>query len=164
MDDQERTETRGHWRHVHEASGQPFDWSFFDREGFVYDTEPASRAVVLMRRRGPAEALAGLRRLQRAFYAEGRDVTDLDQLAELAGELDFEPREFRAGLDDVTLLHETRADFELAAQSGVRGFPTLIAGSGGARDYVLLTHGFQPAQRVLPALEQWLSSTLGRTA
>ena len=29
-----------HWEHVHEASGQPFDWSFFDREGFIYDTEP----------------------------------------------------------------------------------------------------------------------------
>ena len=109
---------------MHEASGQPFSGSFFDREGFVYDTEPASRAVVLMRRRGPAEALAGLRRLQRAFCAEGRDVTDLDQFAELASELGFEPHEFRAALDDVTLLHETRSDFALAAQSWVLGFPS----------------------------------------
>ena len=164
MDQEARAETLGHWRHVQEASGQLFDWSFFEREGFVYDTEPASRAVVLMRRRGPAQALAGLRRLQRAFYAEGRDVTDRDQLAALAGELGFEPREFRAGLDEITLIHETRADFALAAQSGVRGFPTLIAGTGGARDYMLITHGFQPAQRVLPALERWLAELGGRAA
>ena len=164
MDREAMAETLGHWRHVHEASGQPFDWNFFEREGFVYDTEPASRAVVLMRRRGPAEALAGLRRLQRAFYAEGRDITDLDELAALAAGLGFDARAFRAGLDEVTLIHETRADFALAAQSGVRGFPTLIAGTGGARDYMLITHGFQPAQRVLPALERWLAELGGRAA
>ena len=154
---------RGHWNHVQEASGQPFDWSFFQREGFVYDTEPASRAVVLMRRRGMAEALAGLHRLQRAFYAEGLDITDRDQLAELAAEFGFDREGFRAGLDEPGTLRETRADFTLAAQSGVSGFPTLIAG-GGTRDYALLTHGFQPAQRLLPALERWLAGRGGRAA
>jgi putative protein-disulfide isomerase len=40
------------WTRVGAASGQPFDLSFFDREGFVYDTEPACRAVVTARRLG----------------------------------------------------------------------------------------------------------------
>jgi len=40
--------TREHWEHVHEASGQPFDFTFFEREGFVYDTEPAAKAVVVV--------------------------------------------------------------------------------------------------------------------
>ena len=44
---------RGHWQHVHKASGQPFDFTFFDRDDFVYDTEPACRAVVTMRRLKP---------------------------------------------------------------------------------------------------------------
>jgi putative protein-disulfide isomerase len=37
-----------HWRHVHEATGQPFapaPHTALHREGFVYDTEPASRAT-----------------------------------------------------------------------------------------------------------------------
>ena len=38
------------WTRVGAASGQPFDFSFLDREGFVYDTEPACRAVVTARR------------------------------------------------------------------------------------------------------------------
>ena len=37
---------RGAWTQVDAATGQPFDMSFFDRESFVYDTEPACRAVV----------------------------------------------------------------------------------------------------------------------
>jgi len=37
---------------VRDASGQPFDFDFFARERFVYDTEAAARAAVVMRRRG----------------------------------------------------------------------------------------------------------------
>ena len=47
----ERADIRQHWEHVRDASGQPFDFTFFDRAGFVYDTEPASRAIVVLRRR-----------------------------------------------------------------------------------------------------------------
>ena len=84
MDDETKQMIRGHWRHVQEASGQPFDYAFFDRPFFVYDTEPAARAVVVLRRPGPAAGLAALARIQRAFYAENRDVTDADTLADLA--------------------------------------------------------------------------------
>ena len=42
--------TRTHWEHVYEASGQPFDFGFFDRQDFVYDTDPAARATVMVRR------------------------------------------------------------------------------------------------------------------
>ena len=75
---------REHWQHVVEASGQPFDFAFFDRENFVYDTEPASRAVVVARRRDPSLAVDFLARLQRAFYAENRDITKSDELVDLA--------------------------------------------------------------------------------
>ncbi len=37
------------WTRVAAASGQKFDHAFFDREGFIYDTEPACRAVVTVR-------------------------------------------------------------------------------------------------------------------
>jgi putative protein-disulfide isomerase len=57
LDEVGRRTIREHWEHVHEASGQPFDFRFFERERFVYDTEPASRAVVVVRRSG-AGALA----------------------------------------------------------------------------------------------------------
>lgn len=46
MDEAAKIMVREHWDHVREASGQPFDFGFFDRAGFVYDTEPAPRAVV----------------------------------------------------------------------------------------------------------------------
>ncbi len=49
MTEEDKPRFRGYREQVQAASGQPFDWSFFDREGYVMDTEPASRAVVTIR-------------------------------------------------------------------------------------------------------------------
>jgi putative protein-disulfide isomerase len=46
MRSQDKDYIRDAWTRVNAASGQSFDFAFFDRDGFVYDTEPACRAVV----------------------------------------------------------------------------------------------------------------------
>jgi putative protein-disulfide isomerase len=155
MDAEARTSVRFHWEHVHEASGQPFDFDFFARESFVYDTEPACRAVVVMRRRSMADALIALHRIHAAFYAENRDVTAAATLAEIAGELGFDRARFRADFDAETAAAETWADFALTQRVGINGFPTVIAGSGADNSYTAITRGFQPATRILPALDRW---------
>ena len=155
----DRSDVRNHWEHVHEASGQPFEFAFFDRERFVYDTEPTSRAVVVLRRRGMETGLAALRRIHRAFYAENRDVTDTDTLAALAAELGVDAATFRDEFESEAAMEETRADFAIAQSAGIRGFPTLIAGKGDDNQYALVTHGFQPGGRIVPALKQWFDKT-----
>ncbi|OYW00245.1 MAG: protein-disulfide isomerase [Acidiphilium sp. 37-64-53] len=152
-------DVRNHWEHVHEASGQPFDLAFFDRERFVYDTEPPSRAIVVLRRHGMDTGLAALRRVHRAFYAENRDVTDTDTLAAIAAELGVDATIFRNEFSSEAAIEETRGDFEIAQSAGIRGFPTLIAGTGDDNPYTLITHGFQPAGRILPAIESLLGGT-----
>ncbi len=164
MDAGERADVRSHWEHVHEASGQPFDFAFFDRPRFVYDTEPASRAVAVLRRRGMQTALAALQRIQHAFYAQNQDVTDAGTLTTLAAGLGVDAAEFRAEFASEQAMQETRADFAIAQQAGVRGFPTLIAGDGRDGRYALITHGFQPAARILPALDRWQGSISGTAA
>lgn len=156
MDEAAKSEIRTHWEHVHDASGQPFEFGFFEREGFVYDTEPASRAVVLSRHRSMEDALDMLAALHRAFYAGNEDVTDPVVLAGVAARLGFDPDVFREDLAGEELGAETWQDFAISQQAGVTGFPTLIAGSGAANDYALVTQGFQPGERLLPALGRWL--------
>ncbi len=156
MNEASKAGTRSHWQHVQAASGQPFDFAFFERAGFIYDTEPASRAVVVARRRSMGDARAMLRAIHTAFYAENRDVTDAGTLAEIAAGLGFDAAEFRAVFGSAAAAEETRRDFEFAGGSGIGGFPTLAAGRDGGA-YALITQGFQPAERILPALEQWLA-------
>lgn len=156
MTAKDRAEVRSHWEHVHTASGQPFDFGFFDRPRFVYDTEPVSRAVVVLRRRGVQEGFAALKRLQAAFYAENRDVTDVGELAALASELGVERQAFLAEFTSASAQEETQADFAYAHALGVRGFPTLIAGSGRDNRYALVTSGFQKPETLVPALSRWV--------
>ena len=157
MDDRMKATIREHWEHVHEASGQPFDFAFFDREGFVYDTEPACRAVVAARRIDPAQAMPLLRRLHRAFYAENADVTDRAVLCGLAGEVGFDRAAFEAMYDAEETLEETRRDFAIAYHSGVTGFPTLIVGSD-KDGYAAVSRGFQPGERIEALIDGWLAN------
>lgn len=148
---------RPHWVHVHEASGQPFDEGFFARRDFVYDTDPAARATVLVRREAPGWELAFLGRAQRAFYAENRDVTSTPVLAELAAEFDIDMDGFAERLEAEDLKQETWRDYAKAQRAGVTGFPTLIAGPGAEGTFGVVTRGFAPAEEVLGVIDRWIA-------
>ena len=158
MTDKAKASTREHWKHVTDASGQPFDYRFFDREGFVYDTDPAARAIVLARRYDETLALALLVRIQGAFYAQNQDVTDLTVLGGLAGELGFEAESFTAALTDERLKAETWQDYAISQKAGVTGFPTLIAGPNADGSYGMVTRGFNSEDLVLAQLSGWLEA------
>jgi len=157
MSEQAKASTRTHWEHVLEASGQPFDFAFFDRQDFVYDTDPAARATVLVRRKRPDLALAFLHRAQQAFYAENRDVTKPQVLADLAAEFGLDRDAFLAELGDEDLKHETWRDYGVSQRAGVKGFPTLIAGPNADATFALVTSGFQPAEQILPMIDRWVA-------
>ena len=159
MSDDDKASIRHHWDEVAKRSGQPFDLTFFERDGFVYDTEPACRAVCLVRKLSPGLSFDYLERVQRAFYAEGADVTDADILAALAFDIaGIDPDDFRAAFHDVGIVYETAGDFHAARQLGVSGYPTVILQTGN--DLVLLTQGYQPFDALETAVDQWLSGTL----
>ena len=149
---------RAAWSRVAATSGQPFDVSFFDRDGFVYDTEPACRAVVAMRRRHPDRALDYMSRISRAFYAEGQDTTALDVLAGLAAEFGFAPEAMSAALQAPETREETVRDFVSAGEAGIEGFPTLLASRPDGA-YVVVTSCYRPLAGLIEAIETWLSTS-----
>jgi putative protein-disulfide isomerase len=158
MTDQAKTDMRGYWRQVTEASGQPFGPSGVDAPGFVYDTDPAARAVVLVRRADPAQAIPFLHAVQRAFYAGGLDVTQPAVLANLAADFGLEPESFAAELASEAIKQETWRDYAISQGAGVRGFPTLILGPQADGTYVAISRGFQPLGDVLPAIAARLAA------
>jgi putative protein-disulfide isomerase len=146
---------RHHWEKVHEASGQPFGESVIDRGDFVYDTDPACRAVALARRTGMREALKMLEACHTAFYARGLDVTDRGVLAGLAAELGFDHAQFRHELDDDTLNEETWRDYAISQRAGVTGFPTLIIGPNPDNTFAMVSRGYNDAGAVFSIIENW---------
>ncbi|HEY0834284.1 MAG TPA: DsbA family protein [Azospirillum sp.] len=160
MDEAARRTTRTHWEHVGEATGQPFDFGFFDRAAFVYDTDPAARAVAVVRRTGMETALDYLKSVQVAFYAHDRDVTDEAVLADLAGQAGVDRDAFLDAFRSEDAKTETWRDYAIAQRAGITGFPSLIVGEGGSVHYTAVAIGYRPADDVLPRVDQWLA---GRT-
>lgn len=139
-------EILGHWQHVHAASGQPFataPHTALHAPGFVYDTEPASRAVVTLRSRWPAHVWRYLGSVQHAFYAGAQDVTQPETLAGLAEGQGLPRAEFAQAFASQAMRDATLADFAQAQSWGIRGFPALVAEHDGALH--LVAQGYLPA-------------------
>ena len=144
MSEQLRTMLRGHWKHVHEESGLPFSEAILERKDFVYDTEPACRAVVAVRSLDAAKALPFMKAVQSAFYAEGRDATRPDVLGDVAQAAGIDRAAFLGAFESRAMKDETRLDFSTAQEMGVAGFPTLAVGYE-TKQFFLLASGFTRA-------------------
>jgi len=160
MTEKDKSYVRNHWNHVFEASGQPFDSAFFERENFVYDTEPACRAVVAARRMDEGKSHAMLDRLHRAFYAECQDTTDPEVIANLATEIGLDRDAYKVAFEDESSRQETLAEFQYTQRSQINGFPTLVGVTEGRRP-VALTMGFRPWEAMEPIVESWLAEEVG---
>ena len=143
-----------HWQEVQRTTGQPFSFEGAMPGGFVYDTEPACRALVTARSLAAELAWPLVKRIQHAFYAEGRDVGQPGVLAELAEAVGLLPRTFVEVFDSQEMRPSTAADFIWVQDLGIAGFPTLLAERNG--QLALLTNGYQPLEELAPLLARWL--------
>ncbi|RCS57465.1 DsbA family protein [Parvibium lacunae] len=177
-----RVEIRSHWDRVETQTGLPFcaaGQSPMDAPGFIYDTEPACRAVVAVRYaqqqppvhisadQAPAEeavkgqsphlALDFFHALQVAWYRDGRDITQQTTLAALATEQGLDETAFLTQWASPALQEYTRQDFLLAQKLGIRGFPALIGLYGG--NMHLITSGFHYAEQLWEIVDEIRQST-----
>ena len=151
-----RDSIKEHWGHVFERSAQPFDHAFFERDGFIYDTEPPSRAIVALHSLAKDVSLAALKAVHRAFYAENRDVTDREVLADIAEELGQDRDAFLTAFDLDDNRTATQRGFDFSRSINVTGFPTLLAGDND-NGYRALTQGYQSWEDIQPALDAYLA-------
>lgn len=151
-----REEILHHWHHVHARTGQPFRFENALPDGFVYDTEPASRAVLTAGALDPTLIFPMFKAIQAAFYAERRDVTQPGVLAGLAAELGMNSAAFLSTFDSDRARARTQAHFTQARQAGVRGFPALLL-QQEAQLYPI-SNGCQPLETVRAALDARLDA------
>ncbi|WP_144964695.1 DsbA family protein [Pseudomonas sp. DE0010] len=143
-----------HWQAVAETTGQPFNFEGAMPDGFVYDTEPACRALVAARELDGERLWPLLAAIQSAFYEGAHDVTTAPHLVELAEQAGFERGLFAESFTRAETRAATAADFAWAQGLGIAGFPTLLAERNG--QLALLTNGYQPLERLQPLLGRWL--------
>ena len=169
MPDSLKATLHHHWQEVTQRSGKHFGPGQFDREGYIYDTEPACRAVVTIRTHAAEHTLSMYHTVQHAFYAEGRDITQTDVLADVWQELEnelsdskilgggrFSRDAFLEAFNSDSIKTQTRNDFAMVQQWGIRGFPALIAVVNGEAQ--LVANGYMEADEMLQRVQQVFAS------
>ena len=111
-------------------------------------------AVVTMRELNEPQTLQFHSRLQRAFYAEAIDITDAATYPELTAGFDVDADRFTELFASDDMKTRAWSDFAESRSLGVAGFPTLLARDG--EEWAVLTRGFAPADKLLPALSDYL--------
>lgn len=154
LDDRLRTVLAHHWEKVAAISGQAFDHHVLDREGWVYDTELPAIAVVTMRSLAPEYTMRFFTRLQRAFYAEGVDVTDPTVYPDLIAGSPVDPAEYLDKLAGPEMRTVAWEDFAEARNLGVLGFPTLLLERDGTTQ--ALARGYASPGQVEDLLTYWV--------
>lgn len=144
-----------HWDDVSRRTGQPFSRALLEQRGWIYDTEPACRAVVTMRALDPDRVWPLFTRLQMAFYAQGILLTDDPELyREFVHDIGGDPDAFCDAFAGTAAREATAHDFATVQSWGVTGFPTII----GREDQTgkVVAAGWMPADDLARSLEDAL--------
>lgn len=159
VDDRMAASLAHHWEEVGTRSRQPFDHLLLDQRGWLYDTEPACRAVVVMRELDEELAWPLFKRLQHLFYAEGVMLSDPAVYRSIVADFAVDVDDFVAAFDSNTAVTQTWQDFAAARKWGITGFPTVFVRDGEKGH--LLARGYTTADRMLGALEQVIPAVGG---
>lgn len=145
-----------HWHEVEKKCGANFTYENALPEHFVYDTEPASRAVITAAILQADLLLPYFTAVQSAFYVGQQDVTQTGVLASIATEQFALDREkFIQQFESEEIRHKTRQHFTLTRQAGVRGFPALML-QKNEKEMINITNGYQAGDKIIARLNSEL--------
>jgi len=151
-----REEIFHHWHQVEKTTGQPFMFENALPKGFVYNTEPACRAVITVASIDPSKTFEYFTAVQNAFYAKNQDVTQTECLAKLATTCGIEADRFNEIFIEEAQHDTAQKNFQFTKKAGVQGFPTLILNIG--EELQVLTRGYQDYQNISISLNKLLTS------
>jgi putative protein-disulfide isomerase len=149
-----RDEILQHWHQVNKLTGQKFTFENAMPDGFIYDTEPPSRAVITVSEINPEATLAFFTKVQHAFYVEKENVADTVVLAELASAFSIDAHKFTEKFNSDELKNKTQLHFQNTRQAEVRGFPTLVLNTES--DFKKISTGYGTFDVLSQQIDSWL--------
>ena len=116
----------GHWREVGKWTRMPIDGSVMINNP-VQSSYPPSRVYkVIEAKHGKVQADEFLRRAREALFAFNENIGEAETLVKIVNELGLDGEDIVSEAESETGERLLKQDFRLAAELGVRGFPTII--------------------------------------
>ncbi len=136
-----------HWEQVHQASGQEFKYGILDEAGITYDTEPPSRATVIVRDLAPEKAFAFFHAIQKDFYFENKNMHLVESYYDALDKIEVDKAEFKRLFESDEMKQKVRRDFERAAEYGINSFPSILLKTG--EQYHLISSGYTTSDNII---------------
>ncbi len=133
-----------HWVEINKRTGQPFQYDILDDKDFIYDTEPASRAVVVVRMMDESKELAFFKAVQTAFYYENKDTSKLETYLDIARKFELDTAKFAELFESEEAKYTTKTDFQLSSEMGVKGFPSVVVKL--KNQFFMISNGYRLAE------------------
>lgn len=118
---------KGHWQRIQQmVPGTELNYDFWSKCEPRRSTYPACRAVIAAGRQRPGADEAMVEAIQRAYYREARNPSNIETLHELASELQLDRQGFELDLAAHETEEELMRQIGFTASLGVRGYPSLM--------------------------------------
>ena len=145
-----------HWQEVNKRTQQAFSYDILDRADLKYDTEPACRAVVVVRHMDSKKEFDFFKIIQKAFYFENKNLGAVESYYPALDKLGLDKEVFALQFNSEEYKKLVQKDFERAGNLGVRGFPSVLLETNGK--VIVLSRGYTTAEKleelIRAALEQ----------
>lgn len=142
---------RQHWEHVATVSGQEFNHKLFEKESFNYDTEPPSRAVVIIKVMYPELAFEFMKRVSKRFYVGNEDPNEDEFYKPICDEMKLDFASFKVLFHSEKFRKETIKEFQKSRDYGASGFPTIMFEH--RKRFTIITRGYNSAERMIERID-----------
>lgn len=112
----------------------------------ILDSTPPSKAFVILKEHRPEQQVSIAHALQEVFYKDGLDFNEVDSYRGICAAFGLEHATFSEKFNSLDYQLAVKEEFEMAAQYGVSGYPTVILRNG--EQYFLMAHGFNSTEQL----------------
>lgn len=141
------------WRRIQTVvPGTQFNFEFWTRNTPRRSTYPACRAVLAAKHADPALEAPMIAAIQRAYYRDARNPSDMETLSALAVELGIDRAAFEDWCASEACRDALENDLHKARSLGVAGFPSIVVATDDRIWRV--PHAFGDPAVTLEALER----------
>jgi len=137
------------WREVADTTGQRFGFKL--PENYVHNSVNACLAIEVVREATGEAPFDYLHALQEAFFCQALDITDIDQLAEIAAQHGVPAAVLAEKIHDPAIRERVRFQFDNAGAFGTNALPSLLIEEADALK--LFAGGYMDAAMLVALLE-----------
>jgi len=110
--------------------GEGYNKNVLEGDSIVLDSFPGAKAVVVITKLKKEVEFSFLKKIQEAFFVDGKDMNSLEVYTEIAEGFNISREEFEKEFQSEEIRKETFKCFDMANTMGVEVFPTVIALDG----------------------------------